>query len=79
MLIVRTPQNPTTKKCLPSRTLSIEGVWATSNHSEIHIILLRAHFNNNTSHGDSAHPPKSDYGKVPALEYTFDRGHLPSG
>jgi hypothetical protein len=77
MLIVRTPQNPTTKKCLPSRTFSIGGVWATSNRSEIHIIFLRADLNNNTNHVDSAHPPKSNYEKVPALENIFDRGHLP--
>jgi hypothetical protein len=77
MLIVRTPQNPTTEKCLPSRTLSIGGVWATSNRSEIHIIFLRAHTNNNTSHADSAHPPKSNYENVPALEIIFDWGHLP--
>jgi hypothetical protein len=76
MPIVAPPENPTAKKCLPSRTLSIGGVWATSNGSEIHIILLRAHFNNNTSHVDSVHSPKSSYGKVPALEYTFDRGGL---
>jgi hypothetical protein len=77
MLIARTHENPTTKKCLPSRTLSIGGVWAISNRSEIHIIFLRAHLNNNTNHVDSAHPPKSNCEKVPALENTFNREHLP--
>jgi hypothetical protein len=76
MFIVRTHQNPATKKCLPSRTLSIGGVWPTSNRSEIHIIFLRVHYNNNMSHADSAHSPKSTYGKVPALENTFDWGGL---
>jgi hypothetical protein len=77
MLIVRTHQNLATEKCLPSRTLSIGGVWATSNRSEIHIIFLRAHSNNNTNHVDSAHPSKVNYEKVPALEHPFDPGHLP--
>jgi hypothetical protein len=76
MLIVRTPQNPTTEKCLPSRTLSIGGIYPLANGSEIHIIFLRAHINNNISHIDSAHSPKSSYGHVPALENTFDRGGL---
>ena len=55
MPIVSTPGNPTTKKYLPSRTLSIGGVWLTSNDSKIHIIFLKACFNNNTSHAHSAH------------------------
>jgi hypothetical protein len=76
MLIVRTPQNPTTKKCLPSRTFSIGGIYPTSNGSEIYIIFLRAHFNNNINHIDSAHSRKCHYEKVPALENTFDRGGL---
>ena len=76
MLIVRTPQNPTTKKCLPSRTFSIGGIYPTSNGPEIHIIFLKAYFNNNTNQVDSAHPSKFNYGKVPALENTFDRGRL---
>jgi hypothetical protein len=76
MLIVRTPQNLTTKKCLPSRTLSIGGIYSTSNGSEIHIIFLRAHINNNINHVDSAHSRKCHYEIVPALENTFDRGGL---
>jgi hypothetical protein len=76
MPIVRTPQNPTTEKCLPSSTLSIGGVWSTSNRSEIHIIFLGAYTNNNINHVDSAHPRKSNYEKVPALENTFDWGGL---
>jgi hypothetical protein len=76
MPIVRTHQDPSTEKCLPSKTLSIGGVWAISNRSEIHIIFLRAHFNNNINHIDSAHSRKSHYEKVPALENIFDRGGL---
>jgi hypothetical protein len=76
MLIVRTHENPTTKKCLPSRTFSIGGIYPTSNGSEIHIIFLGAYTNNNINHVDSAHPPKSNYDKVPALENIFDRGGL---
>jgi hypothetical protein len=76
MLIVRTHENPTTKKCLPSRTLSIGGIYSTPNGSEIHIIFLRAHFNNNINHIDSAHSRKCHYEKVPALENTFDLGGL---
>jgi hypothetical protein len=75
-LIVRTHENPTTKKCLPSRTFSIGGIYPTSNGSKIHIIFLKAYCNNNTNQVDSAHPSKLNYGKVPALENTFDRGGL---
>jgi len=78
MLIVRTPENPTTKKCLPSSTLSIGGIYPLSDGSEIHTIFLRVYFNNNTSHVHSAHPPKIQLRKVPALENIFNRGHLPS-
>jgi len=78
MLIVRAPQNPTREKCLPSSTLSIGGLRPLSNSSEIHIIFFIVHFNHNISYVDSAHSRKSNYEKVPALEYTFDRGHLPS-
>jgi len=74
MLIVRTPQNPTTEKCLPSRTFPIWGIYPLSNGSKIHIIFLRVCFNNNINDAHSAHPPKSNCGKVPALESTFDRG-----
>ena len=74
--IVPTLRNPTTKKCLPSRTLSIRGTWASSSGSRICIIFSKVCFNNNTSQAHSAHPRKSNYEKVPALESTFDRGHL---
>jgi hypothetical protein len=47
MLIVRTPQNPTTEKCLPSSTLSIGGAWPLSNAPKIHNIFLRVHFYQN--------------------------------
>ena len=53
MLIMPTPGNVTTKKCLI--TISIGGVWLTSNGFRIHIIFLRACLNNNTSHAHSAH------------------------
>jgi hypothetical protein len=76
MLIVRTHENPTTKKCLPSSTLSIGGIYPLTDGSKIHIIFLKVCFNNNTSHAHSAHPPKSNYEKVPALENPFDRGGL---
>ena len=76
MPIVSTPGNATTKKCLPSRTLSIGGIWLTSNDSKIRIIFLKVRFYNNTSHAHSAHPRKSNYERVPALKNTFDQGHL---
>jgi len=78
MLIVRTPENPTTEKCLPSRTFSIEGIYPLSNGPGMHIIFLRVYFNNNISDVDSVHTRESNCKKVPALENIFDRGHLPS-
>ena len=76
MPIVPTLGNPTTKKCLPSRALSIGRVWLMSNGSKIRIIFPKVCSNNNTSHTHSAHPWKSNYEKVPALKNTFDRGRL---
>ena len=76
MPTVPTPGNATTKKCLPSRTLSIGGTWVLSNGSQIRIIFLNVCFNNNINHAHSANPRKSNYEKVPALENTFDWGHL---
>ena len=76
MPIVSTLGNAATKKCLPSRTLSIGGTWVSSNGSRICIIFLKVCFHNNTSYAHSASPRKSNYEKVPALENTFDRGHL---
>ena len=76
MPIVQTPGNSTTKKCLPSRTISIGGTRVMSNGSKIRIIFLKVCFNNNISHAHSPHPRKSNYEKVPALENTFDRVRL---
>ena len=76
MSIVPTLGNEPTKKCLPSRTLSIGGIWVMSNGSKIHIIFLKVCFNSNTNHAHSAHSRKCNYEKVPALKTTFDRGHL---
>ena len=76
MPIVQNPGNPTTKKCLPSRTLSIGATQGMSNGSKIHIIFLKVCFNSNTNHAHSAHSRKSNYEKVPALENTFEWGHL---
>ena len=76
MPIVQTPGNPSTKKCLPSRTLSIGGIWLLSNGSKIRIIFPKVCFNSNTNHAHSVHLRKSNYEKVPALENTSDRGHL---
>ena len=75
MPIVQALGNPTTKKCLPSRTLSIGGIWITFNDSKICIIFLKVCLNNNTSHAHSANPRKFNYEKVPALENHFDWGH----
>ena len=78
MSIVPTPRKSNCEKCLPSRTFSIGGIYPLSNNSEIHIIFLTAYINNHMSHCNSAHPPKSNHRKVPALECTFDQGLVPS-
>ena len=76
MPIVQNPGNPTTKKCLPSRTLSIGATRGMSNGSKIHIIFLKVCFHNNNSHAHSAHSRKSNYERVPALKNTFNQGRL---